>query len=193
MLGGFGEVDAVELDAAARAVASNRLGKPVVDARLPALTGIARSRYQLVAALDVIEHVEDDAAALTALAACLAPGGKLLITVPAFPSMWSGHDVANHHFRRYTKRALRDAAKRAGLQIEFIGWFNALLFPLAVVNRLAARITGKQGSDDAMPPAPVNWLFETLFALEQHLIARLPLPPGLSIAAILVPAVARQH
>ncbi len=184
MLGSFGTIDAVELDPAAREVASQRLGKSVLDARLPQLEGVDRACYQIVAALDVIEHVEDDVAALKALASCLEPGGRMLITVPAFPWMWSGHDVANHHFRRYTKATLRNAAEQAGLTVEFMGWFNSILFPFAALNRLAARVTGKEGSADAMPPAPINALFETLFGLERYLIGKLPLPPGVSIAAV---------
>ena len=187
MLRSFGSVDAIELHAEARAIASTRLGHAVVDARLPELNGISRNHYDLVAALDVVEHVEDDVAALRAMAACLVPGGCILVTVPAFAWMWSGHDVANHHFRRYTQKTLRKAVEDAGLRVEFMGWFNAILFPLAALNRIAARIMGKAGSADTLPPAPVNWLFGSLFALEKHLIGRLPMTPGVSIAAIIVP------
>jgi SAM-dependent methyltransferase len=185
MLGSFGTVDAVELDPAARAIASTRLGRPVVDARLPELEGIMPASYDLVAALDVVEHVEDDCAALQALARCLKPGGRILVTVPAFQWMWSGHDVANHHFRRYTKATLRTVVAKAGLKLEFVGWFNSILFPLAAAARLWSRVTGKEGSDDALPPAPLNALFETLFALERHAVGRVSLPPGVSIAAII--------
>lgn len=185
MLGAFGTVDAVELDASARAVAEARFGRSIADARLPELAGIDRGGYDLVAALDVVEHVEDDVAALRALADCLKPGGRLLITVPAFPFLWSGHDVANHHHRRYTRSSLQAAVSKAGLKSEFSGWFNALLFPLAVADRMVGKLTGREGSDDALPAAPVNALFETIFRLERHLIGRLPLTPGVSIAAIL--------
>lgn len=184
MLGSFGAVDAVEMDPAAREVANQRFGGDVRDARLPELIGIERGVYHLVAALDVIEHVEDDRAALTALAACLAPGGRILITVPAFPWLWSAHDVSNHHFRRYTRASLARAVADAGLTLEFSGWFNSILFPLAAVARLWDRLTGSQSSDDSLPAAPVNTLFESLFALERYALGRFPLSPGVSIAAI---------
>ena len=74
-----------------------------------------RGAYDLIAVLDVVEHIEDDVAALSAMADCLAPGGKILITVPAHPWMWSAHDTVNHHHRRYSKRALDAAIRRAGL------------------------------------------------------------------------------
>jgi SAM-dependent methyltransferase len=185
MLAGFGAVDAVELDAAARAVAGDRLGRPVIDARLPELEGIETGAYALVAALDVVEHVGDDVAALKGLARCLAPGGRILITVPAFPFLWSGHDVANHHFRRYTRASLRKAIADAGLKIEMLSWFNSLLFPLAIAQRTASKLAGKEGSDDALPPAPLNAAFETIFRLERYLVGRVPLPPGVSLVAIL--------
>ncbi len=185
MLGRFGTVDALEMDGAARAVASRRLGHRVGDARLPELPGVPERHYDLIALLDVLEHVEDDRAALRSIARRLKPGGRILITVPAFQWMWSAHDVVNHHHRRYSRRSFRQAAADAGLHVEHLSWFNSLLFPLAAAARLAGRVTGKQESDDTLPPAPLNRLFETVFALERHAIGRLPFPPGVSIAAVL--------
>jgi SAM-dependent methyltransferase len=184
MLQRFGRVDAIEIDGAARAIASRRLGHAVSDAPLPDLPGITDRQYDLVAILDVLEHVEGDREALRSIARKLKPGGRILITVPAFPWMWSAHDVVNHHHRRYTKKALKAVIGEAGLKLDFMSYFNSLLFPLAAAARLAGRITGKEDSDDALPPKPVNKLFETLFGLERHAIGRIPFPPGVSIAAI---------
>jgi hypothetical protein len=136
----------------------------------------------------VLEHIEDDRAALAAIAARLAPGtGKVLITVPQYPWMWSGHDVANHHFRRYTKASLRRVIADAGLKIELLQSFNSLLFPLAAADRLVSRMTGRQGSDDALPSAPVNALFERIFELERYMVGRVPMPPGVSLLAVVSP------
>jgi 2-polyprenyl-3-methyl-5-hydroxy-6-metoxy-1,4-benzoquinol methylase len=184
MLGQFGHVDAIELDGAAREVASARLGREVLGARLPELEGVPEAGYDVVALLDVLEHVEDDRAALRSIARRLKPGGAILITVPAFQWMWSAHDVVNHHQRRYSKRSLNAAIADAGLNAEFVGYFNSILFPLAAAARLAGRLTGKQGSDDKLPPRPVNTIFEALFGLERHAIARMPFTPGVSIAAV---------
>ena len=185
MLRRFGRLDAVELDASARALASRRLGHAVLAARLPELDGIAERHYHLIALLDVLEHVEDDRSALAALPAKLAPGGRILLTVPAFQWMWSAHDVAHHHKRRYSRRALNQVIREAGLRPLKIGYFNSLLFPLAAVARIAGRITGRQSSDDRLPPAPLNRLLGALFGLERYLVGRLPLPPGLSLFALL--------
>lgn len=185
MLSTFGRVDAIELDAAARGVAQTRLGRAIGDARLPELAGIAEHAYDLVALLDVLEHVEDDVTALVSIGRRLAPGGRVLLTVPQFGWMWSGHDVANHHHRRYSKHSLRAAIDAAGLRVELLQSFNSLLFPLAAASRLVARLRGREGSDDALPAAPVNALFERVFALERYLVGRVPMPPGVSLIAVL--------
>jgi SAM-dependent methyltransferase len=184
MLKRFGRVDAVEIDAAARAIASRRLGHAVMAAPLPALTGVADGAYDLVALLDVLEHVEEDREALASIARKLRPGGRILIAVPAHPWMWSGHDVVNHHKRRYTKKTLRAVVAAAGLKLEMMSWFNSLLFPLAAAARFAGKVRRKQDSDDKLPPRPLNTLFETLFGLERYAIGRLPFPPGVSLVAI---------
>ncbi len=184
MLSAFGDVDAIEIDDHSRAIAAQRLGRDVGESPLPGLSGVADQSYDMVAILDVLEHVEDDRAALKAIAQRLRPGGTILITVPQYPWMWSGHDVANHHFRRYTKATLRKAIADAGLTMTTLQSFNSLLFPLAAADRLMARVTGRTGSDDALPPAPVNALFEKIFGLERYLVGRVPMPPGVSLVAL---------
>ena len=184
MLEHFGTVDGIEIDKAARTVAEKRLGRPISSARLPELKGIKRSHYDLVAALDVVEHIDDDRSTIDALASCLKPGGKLLVTVPAHQWMWSAHDELNHHKRRYSKRQLRALIEGSPLRLEKIGYFNSILFPLAVGARLAAKLTGRGGSDDTLPPKPVNYLFERTFAAERRLVGAVPLPPGLSLFAV---------
>jgi SAM-dependent methyltransferase len=184
MLGEFGSVDALEVDQTARAIAENRLGRKVFSAPLPELAGIPERAYDLVAAFDVIEHVPDDHAALEGIARRLKPGGKFVATVPAHQWMWSAHDVVNHHQRRYSKRALSELIERSPLKLDAIGYFNSLLFPLAVAQRVASKVTRKDDADLAMPPAPLNYALERVFAAERALIGRVPLPPGLSLFAV---------
>lgn len=188
MLASFGAVDAIEIDPAARAIASQRLGKPVGATPLPALADVPKVHYDLIAVLDVVEHIEDDVAALRAMRERLAPGGRILITVPAHQWMWSAHDVVNHHHRRYSKTTLAQAIAAAGLRPRKLGYFNSLLFPLAAGARVAGRLTGRDDSDDSPPPAPVNRLFETIFRIERHLVGRVPMPPGVSILCFAEPA-----
>lgn len=181
----FGTLDAMEIDEAARAIATQRLGRPVGAAPLPELPGIADASYDLIALLDVLEHIEGDLAALASIRSKLRPGGKILLTVPANAWMWSAHDTVHHHFRRYNQKTLSALIAQAGLRIDMISHFNSLLFPLAATVRLVGKMSGREEADDAQPAAPVNALLTKLFACERHLVGRLPLPFGVSLVAIL--------
>ena len=185
MLGRFGRVDALEVDEAARALAGRRLGRAVGDAPLPGLPGVPDHEYDLIALLDVLEHVDDRADSLRSIAAKLKPGGRILVTVPAFQWMWSAHDLAHHHKLRYSKKGLRRDAEAAGLRVRKLGYFNSLLFPIAAAVRLLGKAAGRTSSDDKVPPRPLNVLFETIFGLERHVIGRVPLPAGVSLFALL--------
>ena len=141
----------------------------------------------MVAVLDVVEHIEDDVAALAAMKSLLKPGGKILIAVPAHQWMWSAHDVVNHHHRRYSKTTLAAAIERAGLVPKKLRWFNSLLFPAAVAARVAGKLTGRDDSDDSPPAKPLNWAFEKIFRLERYLVGRVPMTPGVSIVTLAYP------
>jgi SAM-dependent methyltransferase len=132
----------------------------------------------------VIEHIPDDAASLESVARRLKPGGRFVMTVPAHQWMWSAHDVVNHHQRRYSKRALKRLVEGSPLRLEKIGYLNSLLFPLAVADRLKAKLMRSESGEVALPPAPLNNALERAFAAERHLIGRVPLPPGLSLFAV---------
>ena len=184
MLGEFGSVDALEVDPIARGMAEKRLGRTVLSSPLPALDGLPDDTYDMVAALDVVEHISDDTAALEGIARVLKPGGKLLMTVPAHQWMWSAHDVVNHHQRRYSKGGFKRLVDKSPLQLDSIGYLNSLLFPLAMAQRLGSKITGKEDANLAPPAEPINQVLERVFALERRVIGRVPLPPGLSQFAV---------
>jgi SAM-dependent methyltransferase len=183
MLGAFGHVDAVELDDESRAIAEKRLGRAIINSPLPELAGVSGD-YDLIAALDVIEHIDDDEAALAAIAGKLKHGGKFVMTVPAHKWMWSAHDLVNHHKRRYSKASLKQLIEGSPLKLEKVGYFNSLLFPLAVAQRVSSKVRGKDDADVKLPPRPLNAALEAVFRAERHLVGRLPLPPGLSLFAV---------
>lgn len=185
MLSRFGRVEASELDPIARELASERLGKPVLEAALPQLGMFPDASYDLIALLDVLEHVVDDQGSLAAIFGKLKPGGALLLTVPANPWMWSAHDTAHHHHRRYRKREIDSLARGAGYDIELLSPFNSLLFPPIAAARFIGRLRGDESSDDAMPGAVVNQALETVFGFERELIGRVPMPFGVSLVAVL--------
>jgi SAM-dependent methyltransferase len=144
--------------------------------------------FDLSVCLDVIEHLEDDLGALRELRRVLAPGGSLLVTVPAYQWLWSGHDEVNHHHRRYTRRSLQRVAEQAGWEQVRTTYFNSLLLPLAIVLRVLDRFSRKtteSSLDLWVPPEPLNWLLERPLALEAALIGRGGrIPAGLSLLAV---------
>lgn len=187
MLKQFGKLDAVELDDAARAIASARGDVAVRPGALPAELPAECGDYDMIVLLDVLEHIEADEAALTELRRRLRPGGKLVITVPAYPWLWSRHDETHHHHRRYTAALLGDRLVAAGFRIDTMSYFNTLLFPLIAGVRLLHRLMGVEAADDAMPAPWLNRALKRIFGSERHAIGRLPMPFGVSLAAVAVP------
>lgn len=185
MLSRHGRVDALEYDGEALGIAAARGIGRVESGRLPDTIGFDGRCYDLIVLLDVLEHVEQDREALAALRDRLAPGGRILLTVPAAPWLWSEHDVLHHHKRRYTAASLHAVARDAGLQVDEKGHFNALLFPVAILVRAVQRLTGRGAATEAAPPTSLNTALRHVFAIERHLLGRVSLPFGLSLYAIL--------
>ena len=187
MLQQFGAVDAVEPDEHARAFAAQRTGLPIKGGYLPDVP-LEDGYYDLIVLLDVLEHIPDDKGALIALRRKLAPGGRLMLAVPAMPSLWSGHDVAHHHQRRYTSRTLEAVVRAAGYRTLRRTAFNSLLLPAIVGVRWLNRLLRREGGDeDRIPPAPVNRLLAWLFGAERHVAVRGLFPLGVSLALVAEP------
>ena len=184
MLQRFGIVEAAELDPKARALAEQRLGRTIHVHALPDLADRVDGQFDVIALLDVLEHVADDRAALTAIWRMLKPGGALLLTVPINKWMWTAHDEAHHHHRRYSKKEIHALAREAGFKVQLLSPFNSLLFPPIAAVRLIGRLTGRQSADDSMPSNPVNSLFKRIFGLEKHLLGRVPMPFGVSLVGV---------
>lgn len=148
---------------------------------------LASGAFSVVLALDVLEHLNDDVAGLCEAARLLKPGGLLLVTVPALPSLWGGQDVISHHRRRYTKRTLRSVFTRAQLPRPCVTYFNVLLFPPIAVVRWARSALGlarhPRSDFDDNHPGLINEVLTAVFALERHLVLRVPMPVGVSLLA----------
>ncbi len=187
MLARHGTLSAMEFDPHARATAAGLGLCPVEAGGLPEPVPFADGSFDLICLLDVLEHVEQDDAALVRVARLLKPGGRLLLTVPAYQWLWSDHDVDHHHHRRYTAGRLRAKARQAGLVVHRAGYFNTLLFPLIALARMLGRLTGRGGGDtDTALPAPwLNKTLRALFGAERALVARTGLPFGTSVIAVL--------
>jgi SAM-dependent methyltransferase len=157
-----------------------------VEVRLGLIPEDIPDQADVITAFDVVEHLEDDEKALAGIHDRLPPGGVFVCTVPAFPFLWSGHDVVHHHYRRYTAPVLRRRLEDAGFTVERISYFNTFLFPAAAVIRLLHRfIPGAPAGSDASTPHPaVNRLLLALFASERFLLRRAALPVGISLLAV---------
>ena len=185
MLSSFGKLDAFELDDEARVIAKSKLPIEIKSGMLPDHVPYQDGSFDLVIAFDVIEHVEHDIESLAKLGRQLAPGGRLVMTVPANPWLWSKHDETHHHFRRYTSASLNDALMKAGLKPVRISYFNTLLFPLIAGLRLVRKAFGmSEAADDAMPSPTVNRLLKSIFGFESNWVGKISIPIGVSLLAI---------
>ncbi len=140
-------------------------------------------------ALDIIEHFEDDDAVCAELARILAPGASLVLSVPAWPSLWSPHDEFLHHARRYRPEQIRELVQRAGLEIQEQRGFNFLLLPPIWIVRRAKSGRAKRkpaehqssGTDFFQMPALIEAAFDLIFWAEAALVRILPIRWGVSI------------
>src|SRR5205807_4938260 len=142
--------------------------------------------FDLLLASGVLEHVEDDRAALEELHRVAAPQASLVITAPAYEWMWSEHDDQLHHLRRYTMRRLRHRVLAAGWRPVHATYFNSILLPVVAAARLASRLLPRSGRTDIgrTPPA-LNAALELPLRLEAAVIGRGGrLPAGVSVAML---------
>ncbi|HEY7033952.1 MAG TPA: class I SAM-dependent methyltransferase [Thermomicrobiales bacterium] len=151
--------------------------------------------FDCVVALDVIEHVDDDVGILTKLHEVVKPGGHLIVTVPAFRTLWSEHDEINQHKRRYRAGQLAHLIEEAGFDLQRVSYCNTTLFLpvlamrkaknlLRSVRRARGRTAGALRSDLDEYPAPVNAALAWVMRGETRLMRRVDLPFGVSILAV---------
>jgi SAM-dependent methyltransferase len=155
--------------------------------------GVARAEHlpfptacaDLVTSMDVIEHLDDDAA-LAEYRRVVRSGGLVLLTVPAYQWLWSDHDTWAAHRRRYSRRTLVAAVERAGLRTRRVTYFNSFLVPpAAVLRRTPVRrlVKGEQDEVGASSPA-VDRVMTGLAGLERRWARRRAVPFGLSIVCL---------
>lgn len=181
-----GDLYAFEIYDIAREHAKARNIATVEAGKLPDNIPFQGKQFDLIGLFDVLEHVEDDNAALKALVARLNSGGAMCITVPAYQWLFVRHDRLHHHFRRYSKGELVGKIENAGLRVEFVSYWNCLLFPIAVLVRLVDRFNiPKDHTIGAKKPSPlINRLLNALVSSERYLLPFVRLPFGLSLLMI---------
>jgi SAM-dependent methyltransferase len=184
-LAGVRPVVGLELDERAVALARSSLpGAALVRSvaeRLPLRDGGAGT----VTALDVLEHLDDDVAALRELGR-VAGDGLVVLAVPAYRWAWSEHDARLGHRRRYTRSGLRDVADRAGLEVLRATHFHSWLVPVALLVRRTplGRLLGGSAEEASFVNPWVNAVLGRVADLERRLLRRIDLPVGLSILLV---------
>lgn len=141
--------------------------------------------FDLVLATDILEHVDDDKAAAREIARVLKPGGHVLISVPAFQSLWGLQDDVSQHKRRYRLEGLLPVLQSANLQIKQSYYFNVLLFaPIWLARQIIKYLNIKLKSENQLNSSPINAIFKMLFRCDVALAPIIRPPFGVSILAI---------
>ena len=181
----FGTVMGVDSSTAALKIALRR-GLRVFKSTLLTIP-LKDKSFDLITALDVIEHIPEEKKVLTEINRILKPDGFVVITVPAFQFLWSEHDVAVSHVRRYNIPSLRSSLHDAGFSIVRISHFVSFVFPLVALYRIMT----KSGTKKSNPkpnlhklPQFVNNILEKILFLENNLLKKFNLPFGVSIICV---------
>ena len=188
LLSAYGKVTSIEYDADCCAYTNERLGLNILNASILELP-FEKEEFDLVCAFDVIEHVEEDGQAVAEMKRVCKRDGILYITVPAFMSLWSHHDVVNQHFRRYTMSQIKQLFNSSREKIVCKTYFNFFLYFPILAFRLLSRLIPdrwirKEAGSDFTVVGQDNWinrLFYLIFDLERKLLKWIKFPIGVSI------------
>lgn len=181
----FGQAVGLDLEPLALSFCRERGQRDLVQASGAALP-FRDGAFDIVVALDVLEHIPDDAAAAREIGRVLAPGGYALVTVPAYRALWSGHDVALMHQRRYRAREVGRLLSRSGLRLSRLTYTVSALLPAVWAVRAVQRLRpDRPVRADAVPTAPLlNRLLSGLMDMESRLALRTRLPFGVTVFAV---------
>ncbi len=192
MLMKYGEVTSVEYDQDCCEFVSDVLKTKVYNNSITELP-FEDGSFDLVCAFDVIEHVADHQLAVKEMNRVCKSGGHLYVTVPAFMSLWSKHDVINHHERRYRRKELLNLYKELPGKSVYSSYFNSLLFPLIYIFRQFSRLLFKNKTNEEMTSdfeaikgksvlgRITNFILGALFSFEIFLLRFMKFPAGVSI------------
>ena len=186
ILSRYGNVDAIEIEPLAiQQLTENPQLKKLYTDRVPfSLNG----KYHVICSMDFLEHVEDDGAVFQWMVNHLHPGGLIFVTVPAYPWLFSFHDTALGHYRRYTTEGLCSLAG-SNINLQKKGYFNCTLFPLVAVIRLLSRLVPDRSDTDEkqssnVPPI-INGILSCILRVESSFIRKHSLFPfGLTAFAV---------
>ena len=185
-LGRVGRVVGVDFSPLALEACASRGLPELLRARAEAIP-LASGSVDAIVATDILEHLDDDLAALAEFRRILKPGGQVVLTVPAYQFLWSEHDLALQHRRRYVAGQVAELAGRAGFRAVRLNYALSLLFPLAL-----GRLLKRPNASDRPPEAQIkpipDWLNAALIRFQRFetaILRWMSLPWGLSVVAVL--------
>jgi len=155
--------------------------------KMDVLDIIFEDRFDVVIALDLLEHVENDQLLAEKMFKALKPEGVLLVSVPAFNFLWSHHDTICHHKRRYRRKQLCCLLKKAGFEEKFSSYWNFSFFSPSAALKIGKRILLKKSSKSDLfnAPAPINSAMNFILGLENALITTgISMPFGTSVFCV---------
>lgn len=190
MLSEFGEPAGVDVSAEAVSYCHER-GFPHVNHGAAEALPFAEESFDLVTALDVVEHLDDDVAVLKEMNRVLRPDGKILLFVPAFMFLWGVQDDVSNHRRRYTSGQLKRVVAQAGFEVERASYANITFFFPTLIGRLIMRVTGIRPASEAnINVEALNGVLGNILGAESGWLRHLNLPFGVSIVCVARKAVA---
>jgi len=191
VLAEWGSVTVVEPDGECVKTAKAVLETDIRQGSLPDDLGV-EGPFDVISMLDVLEHIEDDQRALEVVRGLLAPDGRLILTVPALPVLYSDHDRALHHFRRYTQRSLTESIEGAGLRVQRMSYWTSLLLPLVAAQRSISKARSWLRPNPnpeysvKLPGETLNSMLGAAMTMERYLLRSMRMPAGSSLFAIAV-------
>lgn len=184
LLANFGAAEGVDISAEALSFCRQRGLASVKQGPAEALPYDDAS-FDVVTALDVVEHLDDDLAGLKEMHRVVRPGGRALLFVPAFMFLWGVQDDVSHHRRRYTLPQLRAAVLSAGFEIERATYLNITFFLPILIARLLMRITGyRPESENNLTIGFLNGFLGAIFGAEATLLRYASFPFGVSAICV---------
>jgi len=184
MLSRFGKITGIEPDEfAVKEAEKKKIAKLVLMDDFILNNKLKENSFDLIVLTDVLEHIEMDNEALIKIYKLLKKNGILLITVPAGMNIWSKHDETHHHFRRYSKKELKDKLTRSLFIIEQLSYFNFFLYPIVFIER---KLKLNKNEDDVdMSGGVLNSLLKAIFSSEKYwLRKKISFPIGVSLITV---------
>lgn len=183
MLAKFGEAEGVDVSDDALEFCKKKGLK--VHKGLAESLPFADETFDLVTALDVVEHLDDDVSGLKEMFRILKHDGRTLIFVPAFMWLWGVQDDISNHRIRYTRKQIVERLEKAGFEIERATYANITFFLPILAGRILMKVTGiKPESENNVNVSALNGLFGKIFSSEKYWLKNSNFPFGVSIVIV---------